>query len=128
MILKEQNIEKDYRNLGSKSFDTESRARDGLARDTPQAGLLGSKLSSSLRKVRFNDQEFVISTPISSIKYNHPGFQNNNPFYLFHNQLNYQQAKYFAKFEMTKSNVDKFLSEPLMALLIRKQSYQNTDK
>ena len=34
LILKEQEIEGDHRNLGGKSLDTESRVRDGLARRT----------------------------------------------------------------------------------------------
>ncbi len=53
--LEEQDIERDHRNLIGKSSDTESRARDGLSRRTPQAELLESELSSSLREVRFSD-------------------------------------------------------------------------
>ena len=55
LILKEQNFEEDHINLGDKSSDTKSRVRNGLARCTSQAGLLGSELSSSLREVRFSD-------------------------------------------------------------------------
>ena len=128
MTLEKQNIEKDYRNLGSKSLDTESYARDGLAGRTPQAGLLGNKLSSSLREVRFSDQEFATNISVSNIKYNHSGFQNNNLFYLFHDQLDYGLAKYFAEFKTTTSNIKTFLSEPLMALLTEKLSYQNANK
>ncbi len=95
---------------------------------TPQAGLLGSELSSSLREVRFSDQEFAAGTPVFNIKYNHLGFQNDNPFYPFHDQLDYGLAKYFAESETTKSNVDKFLSDPLMAPLTEKLSYQNADE
>ncbi len=112
----------------SESSDTRSRASDGLSRCTLQAGLFGSESSSSLREVRFNDQEFAADTSISNIKYNHPGFQNNNPFYPFHDQLDYRLAKYFAESKTTKSNIDKFLSKPLMAPLIEKLSYQNADK
>ncbi len=71
----------------------------------------------------FSDHEFAASTPISNIKYNHPVFQNNNLFDLFHDQLDYRLAKYFAKFEIPKNNVDKFLFEPLIASLIEKLSY-----
>ena len=53
--LEEQNIKRDYRNLGSKSLDIESCAKDGLARRIPQAGLLESKLLSSLREIKFGD-------------------------------------------------------------------------
>ncbi len=84
---------------------------------TPQAGLLGSESSLSLREVWFSDQEFTADTPVCNIKYNHPGFKNNKPFYPFHDQLDYRLAKYFAESETTKSNVDKFLSDPLIAPL-----------
>ncbi len=126
--LTEQDIEGDHRNLVGESLDTGSRARDGLSRRTPQAGLLGSESSSSLREVRFSDQEFAAGTPVSNTKYNHPGFQNNNLFHPFHDQLDYRLAKYFAESEITKSNVDKFLSDLLMAPLTEKLSYQNADK
>ena len=104
--LEEQDIEED------KSLDTENQARDSLSGYTLQAELLGSKLLSSLREVRFNDQEFVTNTSVSNIKYNLPRFENNNSFYPFHDQLNYRLAKYFAESETSKSNVDKFLSKP----------------
>ena len=83
--LEKQDIQKDYRNLGAESLDTGCHARDDLLRYIPQAGLLGSKSLSSLREIRFSDQEFIAGTPISKIKFNYPGFQNNNFFYLFHN-------------------------------------------
>ncbi len=83
-ILEEQDIERDHRNLVGESSDTGSRARDGLSGRTPQAGLLGSESSSSLKEVRFNDPEFIAGTLVSNIKYNHSGFQNNNLFHLFY--------------------------------------------
>ncbi len=95
---------------------------------TLQAGLLRSESSSSLREVMFSDQEFATGTLVFNIKYNHSGFQNDNPFYPFHDQLDYGLAKYFAESETTKSNVDKFLSDPLMALLTEKLSYRNVDE
>ena len=58
--------------------------KDGLSGHTPQSRLFKSESSSFLRKVRFSNQEFATSTLISNMKYNHPKFQNNNPFYLFH--------------------------------------------
>ncbi len=76
-----------------------------------------------MREVRFSNQEFAAGTPVSNIKYNYPGFQNNNLFYPFHEQLDYGLAKYFAESETTKSNIDKFLSNPLMAPLTEKLSY-----
>ncbi len=99
-----------------------------LPRHTPQTRLLGSESSSFLREIRFSDQEFAADTLISNFKYNHPEFQNNNPFYPFHDKLDYRLSKYFAESETTKNNIDKFLSDPLMAPLTEKLSYQNTDK
>ena len=78
--------------------------------------------------MRFIDQEFVTCPPISNIKYNHPRLQNNNCFYLFHNQLDYRIANHFAKSKTTKSNIDKFLSKLLIDLFTEKLSYQNVDK
>ncbi len=112
----------------SESSDTRSRVSDGLSGHTPQTGLLRSESSSSLRDIRFSDQKFAAGTSVSNIEYNRPRFQNNNSFYLFHNQLDYRLAKYFAESETTKSNVDKFLSKPLMAPLTEKLSDQNADK
>ncbi len=65
--LVEQDIERNYRNLVGKSSDTGSHTRDGLSRRTPQARLLGSESSSSLREVRFSDQEFATGTSVSNI-------------------------------------------------------------
>ena len=81
-IPKVQDIEKDHKNLIDKSSDTKSHAR---AEPTPQDELLGSESSSSLREVRFSEQEFPAGTPVSNINYNHPGLQNLNLFYPFHN-------------------------------------------
>ena len=54
-ILEEQEMEGDHRDLVGESSDTGSCARDGLSGYTPQAGLLASELSSSLREVRFSE-------------------------------------------------------------------------
>ncbi len=122
-----QEIREIQRDSVGQSSDNES-LRDMLSGRIPQAGLLGSESSSSLREVRFKDQEFTTGTPISNIKYNHPGFQNNNPYYPIHNQLDHELAKYFAEPKTTKSNIDQFLSDPLMTPLTEKLSYQNADK
>ena len=95
--LEEKNIKNDYRNLRGESLDIESRTKDSLIGHTSKAGLLRSKLSSSMREVRFNNQEFTTSIPISNIKYNYLRFQNKNLFYLFNDQFNYEQVKYFAE-------------------------------
>ncbi len=121
-----QEIRENQRDSGQ-SLNNKS-LRDILPGRTPQAGLLGSESSSSLREVRFRDQEFAAGISISNIKYNHPGFQNNNLFYPFYDQLGYRRAKYFAESETTKSNRDKFLSDPLMAPLTEKLSYRNADE
>ena len=120
-----QDIEGDYRDLVGKSSDTRSRVRAGR---TPQNRLLGSESSSSLREVRFSEQEFLTGTPVSNIKYDPPVSQNDNLFYLFYNQVDYSVAHYFAESENTKGNVDKFLSNLLMAPLTEKLFYQNADK
>ena len=122
---KAQDIEGDHRDSVGESSDTGSRARAGR---TPQDGLLGSESSSSLTEVRFSEQEFPAGTPVSNIKYDHPGSQNDNLFYPFHNQLDYALVHYFAQSETTKDNVDKFLSDLLMAPLTEKLSYQNADE
>ena len=126
--LKEQEIEEDYRDLIDKSLDIGSYARNGLSKHIPQAGLLASELSLSLRKIRFSKQEFSASKPILDIKYYHLGSQNNNLFYPFNDQLNYALVNYFAKFEIIKSNVIRFLSNLLIAPFTEKLFYQNSDK
>ena len=114
--------------MKGKNLDTRSCIRDSLLTHIPQAELFKSELLSFLRKIRFNDQQFATGTPLSNIKYNHFGFQNNNLFYFFYDQLDYGLAKYFVRSETMKSNINKFLSRPLMAPLIEKLFYQNADK
>ena len=122
---KVQDIEKDHRDLVDKSSDTGSHVR---VERIPQDELLGNGSSSSLRDVRFGEQEFPAGTLVSNIKYDHLGLQNDNLFYLFYNQLDYVLAHYFTESETTKGNVDKFLFNLLMVLLTGKLSYQNTNK
>ena len=119
-IPEAQDREEDHRHLVGESSDTGSRAR---ARRTPQDRLPGNELSSSLREVRFSEQEFSAGIPVSNIKYDHLGLQNDTLFYLFYNQLDYTLAHYFAKSESTKDNGNKFLSNPLIAPLTEKLSY-----
>lgn len=85
----------DHRNKIAKSSDNK-RLTNILSRHTLQDGLLANELLSSLRKVRFNKQEFSSGKPISDIKYHHLGSENNNLFHPFNNQLNYKLVKYFA--------------------------------
>ena len=111
-----------------KSSDTGIYAREGLSGRTPQDGLLARKSSISLREIRSSEQVFSTGKPISDIKYLPLGSQNNNLFYLFNDQMDYTLAMYFAESKNMKGNVDRFLSDPLMALLNEKLSYQNVDK
>ena len=127
-ILKEQKIQGDHRDLVGKSLDIRSCARDGLSGHTPQAGLLTNESSLSLKEVRFSEQKFPAGKPVSDIKYHHPGSQNDKPFYPFNDQLDYALANYFTESETTKSNINRFLSDLLMAPLTEKLSYQNADK
>ena len=89
--------------MGGESSDTRSCAKDGLSRYSSQAELLRSELSSCLREVRFNKQEFSAGTPIPNIQYNYPKFQNNNLFYPFHDQLDYEHAKYLQNSRLLKA-------------------------
>ena len=95
---------------------------------TSRDGLLASKFLSLLRKEWFTGKEFPAGTPVSDIKYNHPGLKHQNSFYPFNDQLDYALAHYFAKSETTKGNVNKFLSDPLMTPLTKKLSYKNADE
>ena len=124
-IPKAQDIERDHKNLVGKSSDIRSCTR---AKRISQDGLLESELSSSLREIRFSKREFFTGTLVSNIKYNYLRSQNDNLFYLFHNQLDYILSHYFAESETTKDNVNKFLSNPLITPLTEKLYYQNTNK
>lgn len=76
----------------------------------------------------FIKNQFPIDTPILDIKYNYLGLQYKNNFYLFKDWLNYTLAHYFAKLETTKSNINKFLFDLLIAPFIKKLSYKSVDK
>ena len=122
--LKAQDIKGNHKDMVNKCSDTRSRAR---IRRTFSDGLLGSKSLLSLKEVRFYEKKFPAGILISNIKYNYLRSQNDNLFYLFHNQLDYSLTHYFPESESIKGNVDKFLSDPLMTLHTKKLSYQNTD-
>ena len=123
LTLEKRVIEKNYRNLRSKSLDNGSRAKNSLLGSTLQVRLHRSKSSSSLKEVTLGDQKLAVSIHVSNIKYNYPEFQNNALFYLFYNLLDYILTKYFAESKTTKNKVDKFLSKLLMAPLTEKLSY-----
>ena len=126
--LEKQDIEGDYTNLIGKSWDTGNCPRDGLSRRILQDELLAKESSSSLTEVRFSKQEFSASKLVSNIKYYHPDSSNNNLFHPFNDKLDYALATYFAEFKTNKGNVNRFLSDSLMASFTKKLSYQNVDK
>lgn len=117
-------IDNDKENIRPADIDEQ---RPAISNWTIQNGLL-SKSSSTFREVMFDKSKFLASTPVSNTRYEHPGSQNNNPFYLFNNQLDYALAHYFAKSETTKRNMDKFLSNPLIKLIIKNLLYCNIDE
>lgn len=81
--------------------------RNILLRRISQDWFLANKLSSFLREVKFSEQEFFTSIPISNIKYDYLRSKNNDFFYLINDELNYILAQYFVESEIIKSNVDK---------------------
>ena len=119
--LEAQNIERDHKDLIGKSSNTGNCAKTSR---TLQDELLKSELSSFLREVKFSKEEFFAGILVFNIKYDHPRSQKYNLFYPFYNQLDYALAHYFAKSETTKGNIDKFLSDPLIALFTEKLSYK----
>ena len=103
-------------------------ATDLPTKRAPQDELLASKSLSLLKEKWFTGKEFPAGILVSDIKYNHPGLKHQNSFYPFNDQLDYALAHYFAESETTKSNVNKFLSDPLMTPLTKKLSYKNADE
>lgn len=71
-ILEEQNIEKDHKDLKGKILNTKNHVRNVLLRRTLHNKLFASELSSFLKEVKFSEQKFPISKPVSNIKYHHP--------------------------------------------------------
>ena len=51
-----------------------------------------------------------------------------NNFYPCKDQLDYSLAHYFAELETTKGNMNKFLTDLLIAFFIEKLFYKNADK
>lgn len=107
---------------------TKSDALDTPNKRTPWHRLLASESLLLLRKEWFTGNEFSASIPILIIKYNHPGLQYKNSFYLFKDQFYYTLAYYFAKSKTTKANVNKLLSDLLMTLFTEKLSYKNANE
>ena len=94
----------------------------------PWERLFASEFLSALREKWFNSHKFPAGTPISDKKYKHLESKYQNSFYHFNDQLNYGLAHYFAESETTKSDINKFLTDLLIALLIKRLSYKNPNK
>ena len=67
---KKQNIEEDLKNLVGKSLDNKN-IKNMLFRYILKDWLFINKLSSFLKEIEFNKQEFPTGIAISEIKYNH---------------------------------------------------------
>ena len=57
-----------------------------------------------------------------------PDFLYDKSFYLFNSSLNKILVYYFAKFEIIKKNVEKFLFNLFIILLTKRLSHKNTQK
>ena len=80
------------------------------------------------KELTFSEFKFLIDTPILDTRYKHFGSQNNYLYYSFIDKFDYALADYFAKLKITKCNIDKFLSNPLIKPIIKKFSYCNANK
>lgn len=76
----------------------------------------------------FNKPEFLASILVLDTRYKYLENQNNNLFYLFNLQLDYALAYYFAKSEIIKCNINKFLSNLLIMLISKNLLYHNINK
>lgn len=71
--------------------DVRLQQRPTTADLTSQNKLL-SELSWNFGAVMFGKSEYLIDTSVSDTRYEHPGTPNNNPIYLFKDQLDYVLA------------------------------------
>ncbi len=91
-------------------------------------GLFASESLSALREEWFSSHEFFAGIFISDKKYKYLRFKYKNYFYPFNNQLDYGLAHYFTNSETTKGNMNKLLTDLLMAPITKKLPYKNADK
>ena len=119
---------KDGSQLLDKTNYTVRDATDSPIERTPWDRLLASESSLLLREEWFIGNKFSAGIPVLDIKYNHLELKHQNSLYPFNDQLDYALAHYFVKLEMTKGNINKFLSNPLMTPLTKKLSNKNVDK
>ncbi len=96
--------------------------------NTPWKVLFASKFLSALTEELFRCHEFLTGILISDKRWKHPRSKHKNSLYLFNDQLDYGLIHHFVKSEITKGNVNKFLTDPSMAPLTKKVSYKNTDE
>lgn len=71
-VIKGLEVEKDDIDLVNKSSNTENHVKDILSGYINHVKLFGIELLSSLRQVRFIDEDFIAGIFISNIIYNHP--------------------------------------------------------
>ena len=69
-----------------------------------------------------------MGSSILDVKYKHSGYQYDNVFYTFDNKVDYTLAYWFVDLEKTKSNIDTFLTNPLIKFITEQLSYWNTNK
>lgn len=62
------------------------------------------------------------------MRYNHPGSKYKSIFYFFNDQLDYAFAQYFVESDTINGNINKFLTNLLMAPFTKKLSYNNADE
>lgn len=82
----------------------------------------------TFREITFSESKFLAGIPVLNTKYKHIKSQNNNPFYSFNNKFDNALAHYFAKFETTKRNINRFFTNLLIKPIIKKLLYCNIDK
>lgn len=122
--IKSVNINKNKKDIKPIDIDKKRLA-------TPNQTLwnrLLSELSFYFRKMIFSEAKFLINIQVLDTRYKQLRSQYNNLFYPFNTQLDYILTYYFAKLETTICNIDKFFTNPLIKLIIKKFSYYNTDK
>ena len=96
-----------------------------LIEDMSQKRLFASQFLFALREKWFSSHEFPAGTPISDKKYKYLRSKYKNSFYSFNNQLDYSWAHYFIELETIKSNINKFLTNLLIASFSKKLDYKN---
>lgn len=87
-----------------------------------------SKFLSILKEKWFNSHKFLLSRLILDKRYKQSELKFKSTFHFFNHQLDYTLAYYFAESEITKGNINKLLTNLLMALFTKKLLYKNANK